>query len=79
LGALNAGRDAASVHSILEPGPMSGAADETTELKPSIATGNYQRTREVEAQIDGMDPIFMLLSLEEIFSDRSQTEAASHS
>jgi 4,5-dihydroxyphthalate decarboxylase len=42
----------------------------TTKLKLSIATGDYDRTRPLvdgEAQIDGVDPIFMLLSPEEMF------------
>lgn len=42
----------------------------TTKLKLSIATGNYDRTRPMvdgDVQIDGVDPIFMLLSPEEMF------------
>jgi len=42
----------------------------TTKLTLSIATGNYDRTRPLvdgEVQIDGVDPIFMLLSPEEMF------------
>ncbi len=42
----------------------------TTKLKLSIATGNYDRTRPMvdgEVQIDGVDPIFMQLSPEEMF------------
>lgn len=42
----------------------------TTKLKLSVATGNYDRTRPMvdgDVQIDGVDPIFMLLSPEEMF------------
>ncbi|WP_234729430.1 ABC transporter substrate-binding protein [Acidocella facilis] len=42
----------------------------TTKLKLSIATGNYDRTRPLvdgDVAIDGVDPIFMLLSPEEMF------------
>jgi len=49
---------------------MSGAANVTTKLKLSIATGNYDRTRPMvdgDVPIDGVDPIFMLLSPEEMF------------
>jgi 4,5-dihydroxyphthalate decarboxylase len=42
----------------------------TIKLKLSIATGNYDRTRPMvdgDVQIDGVDPVFMLLSPEEMF------------
>jgi 4,5-dihydroxyphthalate decarboxylase len=42
----------------------------TTKLKLSIATGNYDRTRPMvdgDVKIDGVDPVFMLLSPEEMF------------
>lgn len=42
----------------------------TTKLRLSIATGNYDRTRPMvdgDVGIDGVDPVFMLLSPEEMF------------
>src|ERR1700722_7494018 len=41
-----------------------------SKLKLSIAMGNYDRTRPLvdgEVQIDGTDPVYMLLSPEEMF------------
>src|ERR1700722_4193797 len=41
-----------------------------SKLKLSVAMGNYDRTRPLvdgEVQIDGTDPVYMLLSPEEMF------------